>query len=616
MLSPGARDAELNAEFRLCYLGSPLASDHGLDSISSLGPTEDRALDQPIPTPFEALSYTWEEPVFPKTIKCDNTPVPITQNLFEALVHIRNAGKPRVLWIDALCINQSDDEEKSSQIPLMRLIFSTASRVLIWLGLEDEHSSCALQFIETIVAEAKSMIGKENVTMNDLNTSEAHRRLWTQLELPLLDWQDFRKLCMDPVRHLFERPWFSRVWTLQEAMLSKTATVIIGNRSLDWMHLGIAVVSLLWKNEEKFHVLVYSKMVTAAQNSFYARTCQGSTHLRRSLDVLLSNTWDCKCTEPRDKIYGLLGLAANDLGIKPDYKSPVEDVYMDAIRRLIFSDDSPPYSVSILSHAQHHRDDKSESFPSWVPLWHRHHTAPAAIPPHCHFTAGGEKKQQKTVAVCSKVIVLEGFIAGTIKCVTKMPEGTNDRFSTVSDNNKYLDGLLQLLQFVGSLSTPYVNGDSILEVFARILTRGQPFGQYDFRNHFSCLVKMHLQALGDKAVEEIRRWDRVEGLLQKIEDVLEEEYDRECDRRMTREIFLVLNRRELFGMGNGLLGVGPNSLREGDKVCVFYDARQPFALRELEDGSFRLLGECYVHGIMHGEALRDGEQTSRTFAIR
>ena len=57
-------------------------------------------------------------------------------------------------------------------------------------------------------------------------------------------------------------------------------------------------------------------------------------------------------------------------------------------------------------------------------------------------------------------------------------------------------------------------------------------------------------------------------------------------------------------------------LQEDDIVCIFYNARQPFVLRKLEDNSFKLIGECYVHGIMHGEALKEGEKRSRTFTIR
>jgi hypothetical protein len=157
--------------------------------------------------PFEALSYTWGEPIFPRSILCrlrtnryprrfrnadssalrirpnlnqksvlrrhatllerssqDSSAlqtslpvyirVPITQNLFNALLEIRHLTETRTLWIDAICIDQKDEKEKSSQISLMRTIYRVARRVTVWLGPEDETTEKALQMLYTVATAA------------------------------------------------------------------------------------------------------------------------------------------------------------------------------------------------------------------------------------------------------------------------------------------------------------------------------------------------------------------------------------------------------------------------------------------------------------------------------
>jgi hypothetical protein len=88
--------------------------------------------------PYEALSYTWGDPVFPEQIYVGVDPaspsMPITQNLYNALQHLRKSDESRILWIDALCINQSNVEEKGHQVAHMGQVFSNAEVVTVWLG--------------------------------------------------------------------------------------------------------------------------------------------------------------------------------------------------------------------------------------------------------------------------------------------------------------------------------------------------------------------------------------------------------------------------------------------------------------------------------------------------
>jgi hypothetical protein len=100
-----------------------------------------------IKIPFEAVSYVWGAPVFPQRIFCNGSAIEITQNLYDALICLRDADMARRLWVDAVCINQKDNDEKSKQIPLMKYIYHHATQVVIWLGPAEESTGRVLDLI-------------------------------------------------------------------------------------------------------------------------------------------------------------------------------------------------------------------------------------------------------------------------------------------------------------------------------------------------------------------------------------------------------------------------------------------------------------------------------------
>jgi hypothetical protein len=106
---------------------------------------------------YEALSYVWGDPDGDHSISVDGHDLSVTANLHAALQHLRNRHLERVLWVDAVCINQGDDGEKEDQIRLMANIYSQASRVVVWLGeAGDERGGSALQEIRRVAAEEMS----------------------------------------------------------------------------------------------------------------------------------------------------------------------------------------------------------------------------------------------------------------------------------------------------------------------------------------------------------------------------------------------------------------------------------------------------------------------------
>jgi len=111
---------------------------------------------------YEAVSWCWGREARTKTIKIldkDRNPTLkflVSPNLEAALKCLRKDAVPRVLWIDAICINQDDFEERSEQVPLMAQIYGQATNVCVWLGAGDPSSNRAITFIKERVLRLES----------------------------------------------------------------------------------------------------------------------------------------------------------------------------------------------------------------------------------------------------------------------------------------------------------------------------------------------------------------------------------------------------------------------------------------------------------------------------
>lgn len=138
---------------------------------------------------YEALSYVWGDPHDTVPICIGDHTLQVTKNFHSALVHLRNASFQRILWVDAACINQKDDYEKSIQIRYMTKIYGLANRVIVWLGEAADNSDQTLEAIELAAED---------------------------------DHEDLRELKFDQddIFLLLERPWFRRIWVSQEELPS------------------------------------------------------------------------------------------------------------------------------------------------------------------------------------------------------------------------------------------------------------------------------------------------------------------------------------------------------------------------------------------------------------
>ena len=137
------------------------------------------------PHPFEALSYRWGSDDDQKPVYIDGYEVPVNRNLYAALSRLQDRFIERIIWVDAICIDQKNDDEKGSQIQLMAKIFSKATRVLVWLGKERDNSDTAFKKIHQLVANDEPINSFLNVE------------------------------AQEAISMLLKRRWFQRIWVIK-----------------------------------------------------------------------------------------------------------------------------------------------------------------------------------------------------------------------------------------------------------------------------------------------------------------------------------------------------------------------------------------------------------------
>jgi hypothetical protein len=160
--------------------------------------------------PYEAISYCWGDGSDVQEIICCGQLMRITRSLCTGLECFRDSKNARLLWADAICINQSNDDEKGIQVTMMGDVYDQASRVLVWLGeASEEDVRMAFNLIQRINDYIEVRIVESELAINPMEALRSVRRLKDRNQLVQTDSQ------FQALDDFFCRPWFSRLWVLQ-----------------------------------------------------------------------------------------------------------------------------------------------------------------------------------------------------------------------------------------------------------------------------------------------------------------------------------------------------------------------------------------------------------------
>ncbi|KAK3064820.1 hypothetical protein LTS18_003630 [Coniosporium uncinatum] len=308
---------------------------------------------------YEAISYAWGDPQVKTPSKRSGGELETTPSLRDALVQMRRPRRPRWLWADAICINQADKAERGHQVQRMQQIYKNASRVIVWLGTdEDGNVETAVPFMRSLVAK----LCKEA----DLKTSGLKSIDNLYQLLPQYAFRgefDPAEPTWKPVLQYSQQAWFRRLWVLQEINAGPDVQVLCGNSVIEWDYVALAAKHIyafgdtfarVWVIDSKVHLGIYHMR---------------AKHYHRLPNVLdtLSIGRFYRASDPKDHVYGMMAMPAFARGSFPlevDYnKSPLE-VYRDVVYQWIKSEKN----LFVLGYVEH-AEGIDTVFPSWVPRW-------------------------------------------------------------------------------------------------------------------------------------------------------------------------------------------------------------------------------------------------------
>ncbi|KAH8665064.1 heterokaryon incompatibility protein-domain-containing protein [Tricladium varicosporioides] len=569
-------------------------------------------LDKPT---YTALSYRWGGPL--KNIHIGDCIFKVTSNLEAALRQIRGRERAITLWVDAICINQDDKngedkqaaKEKSQQVAMMGEIYSTASKVFVWLGPASEDSYLAMMKI----GEAGRIALESHLRI----IHETDQKRW----VPMLNEDPGMCAGLDqllrggtggpglsiggkdstfplqPIKGLMARDWWSRIWVIQELALAQEADFGCGNAVVPAYEFcaglnlfGIYRAIIIWQaatkgvkygsgpSEELADIdLRPFRMIEGyrcpEKKPLYDLVRKTST----SASLLEGNI---EATDPRDKIFALWGLAsdAEEQEFQPDYDKSCTDVYTEAALAFIRAG-----HMDIFSMCQGMpQSPELLHLPSWVPDFSTRKLTPIRAGYMPHFCASRSFPGVPNLSVradCNgrtTTLQMNGQIVDRVMtCSSRWSNLDNEYGST----RVYLQNMKAV---VGTASPAYRNPEELEEALWRTpiadIMPTDPSGR-NWTRASEDTKHAYLAIMGGFA------WGQL--------GTLESQYHHRI---------ATLKECVPFVTEAGYLGIGPSNIEVDDWIVILQGVELPLALRRKENGRYRLLGESYVHGIMDGEA--------------
>jgi hypothetical protein len=619
---------------------------------------------------YECLSYTWDDPIdhalsspssrtmtkdLDKYIAHENgSVIKATQNLADALQQLcTNAHK--YLWIDAICINQDDIDERGHQVHVMGEIYQRARTVIIWLGHEEENARGSLKVLDRLSRLNLQILDAPmpSYDIDGFRAYEALRVLCEGLGITDLGQQEWLEFAA-----FLHRKWFGRIWVVQESFFARDRKVLLGSYRLEWSSIMKSAKVLSQTGMDVLLKACY--LHAAARGGTYSignATAQMPDNRLNNLGIFermqtlesldierclyYSRFFDA--TDPHDHVFAILDILLQSqqgkgaaVGIHPDYRTSSEDAYTQATAAAI----RETRSLRILGLRDCATSEQLPNLPSWVPDYNN---GLLAYPLADDFAIGGKPTQWNAspgtswtgtpLIEISTRLPVHGFEFDTVEEIGP----TFDDVDQELDIEPLLNMLLQYARKV------YASGETPCDAFLRTIVKDGFRGvqnKSEICDGFSAFVMIRLWELRD-CVDDVDNTemqhnslaDQLESAeatinrlavrypsfpsVRELEEMIRisgnegsvEEQKLERDRKDFEQSFRVAYfGRRVIRTHKAYFGITAETVEKGDRVWILTGAKAPFVLRTGDNGSWRLVGEAYVHGIMNGEAVSKEDQ--------
>ena len=602
---------------------------------------------------YDALSYAWGQLQVVHTLLLstatkvtkDGKPdtngklgpwgkIEIHNNLYTILQQLRRRRYSRFVWIDAICINQEDNVEKSIQISMMRPVYHEASCVLVWLGEASEVEEGALaimpamtKILQKAVDDGHAIDPARPDTFNSVGLPEPSHGIWCALG------------------SLMTRPWFRRLWALQEVVLPEFVQVLCGSRTTSWETLEEFVQMVRRCDLEDWTISGHRGLVEDKLQGYAAtliiQICRLS--IEKLLwgvkpSVLMNATRKREATNPVDMVFGMLGLVAqgvfDEIGI--DVSLPVQNVFVQLAKYYVRNEPDE----CILNHIS--AREKLDGLPSWCPnfaspeettslysLWMNERYIPSNRQSQM-YRAGFKLKgkwekpmNDKMVWTIVKNSTHRRYLMQNIyntnnpRQIALIPDSSHIRASGMA-----VDEIVEVIDCnSGVESAKFFNFNSIqqthhweaccLALAKRTLINTSDIPEVYWR---TLIANFIYDRLGDNVIF----WDEHDQMdllhaYREFKEFLQVTVDLgECisednlgpwSKLFCTRMIRSTRRRRFFATRDGRIGLGPSDARVGDSVCVLFFCPTPYIFRHKPSGTSQLIGEVYIHGLMYSQAL-------------
>ncbi len=625
------KDAKLvssNSHFRLLELQPSSSFEAPIECNISCHPISGHN------TPFKALSYTWGSSNQSSIVTMNQKRFRITPSLDEALRHLRHDDDKVTLWIDQMCINQKNDDEKSDQVRLMTKIYPLARQVLVWLGPAADNSDQVMELLSDVGRRAEALRLIEYSERNQLGLlyrifrgENSEEPLTIQLQDLVAQYAPRFLVNLSGITALFRRPWFRRVWVVQEFALGRNPILMCGSRHMDPEVARLAMVILKLGMDQVDHLAPGTRVRFQIQRAIEAHrsadTCRkikerkglfekgfapgGGTLYEVLCRLYVENEMDA--TDTRDRIFAVQGLAAdlNVLGLRIDYSIRDYSLVLTRVARAMIQ--SGQLGVLSLSKLPRPKGRQYKGLPSWVPDW-RSNLTPSyyprvRMPRHERlFTASKDSRLGVKPTDDEKVLGLSG-------CVVDIVEETGREiwcsFADLSSGSRAGLRVLRQLKEVEKLCMASASrGHAIYETetIRQEAAWRIPIGGLTHYHH-SHVTKRATESLAHLhkiCIEHAMHLNQANESISDDARYLPRE-DKQNDGRHYRACMGRMDRMKAFLTSSGYVGIGPRVMKPGDQVVIFSGGDIPHVVRQDKKSptKFRYLGDAYCDGIMDGE---------------
>lgn len=618
---------------------------------------------------YEAISYTWGTARLTKSIIVDGKELEISANAHDILESCSSMWRSKAFWIDQVCINQFDSEEKAIQVSMMFSIYRRAAGVAAHLGFAPLASSAVAMLIELI---EHSQYDVSALSFAILNQTPAISLLWAGL-------------C-----EMLASPWFGRVWIIQEIAAARKVKVIYGSYALDW-EVVMTALMVLCRPGFRDQIAVSSYGTKVFQSVDLMReiqvikeeTNEGDDSLETliykitplgSLPQMLCRTAHFEATDPRDKIFAVQALARSDIiRVAPDYLKPVEHTYIDLAHHVLtrFSD---PFCM--MAHSGIGVPRKL-NLPTWVPDWtcNEYHTAfnmnrrSDTIGPLAYaigkikfpgweenhkahkrvgYQASGDTHADvvEVAASDNNIIQVKGIMIDEVRLLSVRDQPTDAGKGTLfTDKHGFILNITTMRKLYdwhqeardmamnSAINDSHQESQQLEEAFWRTLIGDI----YDECRPAPDIVREDYRAWvyvleSQKQTCDLIANGQIDVVIPRHKEFLQAQA-RSGD--FTRSMGLCASKKRFMVTQKGRMGIAPLKSQIGDAIFLPLGSRTPWILRRVQldgnssDGTVRdggcdgddmhdidgmdyqFVGECYMHGVMSGELVRiDSDETA------